>query len=42
MSVEKDLDQAIDYYEKAVKLGNSSAHNLLGNLYREGMGVEKD
>jgi len=39
---EGDYGKALEYYAKAVELGDAEAHCLLGMLYYEGVGVEKD
>jgi tetratricopeptide (TPR) repeat protein len=41
-SVENDYGKALEYYIKAAELGDADAHACLGDLYREGKGVEKD
>ena len=40
--VEQDYAKALEWYEKAADLGNSSAMNQIGNLYGHGLGVELD
>jgi TPR repeat protein len=37
-----DYDGAFEYHTKAAELGDSIAHFLLGYMYGEGEGVEKD
>lgn len=37
-----DMKKAIEYFEIAAKYGNAEAAMHLGDLYREGKGVEKD
>ncbi len=37
-----DFGKALEYYTKAAELGGANAHCLLGGLYCEGGGVEKD
>ena len=39
---EGDYDKAFEYFRKAAKLGDVSAHFHLGIMYRQGRGVEKD
>jgi len=39
---EGDFGKALEYYTKAVELGDVEAHFCLGGLYFEGEGVEKD
>ena len=38
--VEKDLKQALTWYNKAAAQNNGPAYNSLGNFYREGSGVK--
>ncbi|MBR5082820.1 MAG: sel1 repeat family protein [Bacteroidales bacterium] len=40
--VEKDLKQALTWYNKAAAQNNGPAYNSLGNFYREGSGVKAD
>ena len=40
--VEGDYEKALEYFTKAAKLGDVTAHCLLGGLYYQGEGVEKD
>ena len=40
--VEKDLDLGLEYLEKACKLDDMNAYNILGNLYDKGKDVPKD
>ena len=37
-----DYEKAVEYFTKAAKLGDANAHCCLGDLYRNGNGVEKD
>ena len=39
---EGDYEKAIEYLEKAAELGDAAAHNMLGDMYYKGEGVEKD
>jgi tetratricopeptide (TPR) repeat protein len=39
---EGDYGKALEYYTKAVELGDAAAHACLGDLYYNGNGVEKD
>ena len=39
---EEEYGKAAEYYTKAAELGDANAHFLLGALYYEGNGVEKD
>ena len=39
---EGDYGKAFQYYSKAAKLGDATAHCLLGGLYYQGEGVEND
>ncbi len=39
---EGDFGKAFQYYSKAAELGDVTAHCLLGGLYHQGEGVEKD
>jgi TPR repeat protein len=39
---EGDHDAALEYSTKAAELGDLVAHNLLGVMYSDGIGVEKD
>ena len=39
---EGDYASAFEYYTKAAELGDLDAHYYLGNMYRDGKGVEKD
>lgn len=38
----KDLKLAYNYLNKSISLGNIASINLLGNMYKEGLYVEKD
>ena len=40
--VKQDYSQAIQYYQKAAKLGNASAMNNLSIMYIKGDGVKQD
>ena len=40
--VEKDIDKAMDFYNKAAELDDKSALHALGEIYRDGDEVEKD
>ena len=40
--IEKDLEKAIYWYNKAAKNGNEKAQYNLGRCYSSGLGVEKD
>ena len=40
--VEKDLQAAADWYQKAAEKGNASAQLALALMYLSGQGVEKD
>ena len=42
LGVERNLELAKEYYEKAVEKGNSKAANNLGNLYHYDNGLEKN
>ena len=42
LSVKKDINKAITYFEHAAKLGYSCAYRRLAKLYLYGIGVEKD
>jgi TPR repeat protein len=37
-----DYDGAFDYLSKAAELGDAGAHAQLGDMYYEGLGVERD
>jgi len=39
---EGDYGKALEYYTKAAELGHVAAHFCLGNVYYQGLGVEKD
>jgi TPR repeat protein len=39
---EGDFGKALEYWTKAAELGDVNAHSLLGGLYYNGEGVEKD
>ena len=39
---EGDAVKALEYFTKAAELGNVAAHFCLGNVYYQGVGVEKD
>ena len=39
---EGDYRKALQYYEKAAELGDTNGHACLGNLYYQGLCVEKD
>jgi tetratricopeptide (TPR) repeat protein len=39
---EGDYETAFEYLKKAAELGDAAAHHNLGNMYRNGEGVEKD
>ncbi len=39
---EGDYGKALEYYTKAIELGDAAAHACLGNLFYYGLGVEKD
>jgi tetratricopeptide (TPR) repeat protein len=39
---EGEYEKALEYFTKAAKLGDVTAHCLLGGLYYQGEGVEKD
>lgn len=38
----RDYEKALEWYMKAVELGNGAAATNIGNLYMDGEGVEKD
>ena len=38
----KDYEKAVEYYEKAIKLGNVDACYNMATIYLNGLGVEKD
>jgi tetratricopeptide (TPR) repeat protein len=40
--MEGNYGKALEYWKKAAELGDVAAHACLGNLYFEGIGVEKD
>ena len=42
MGVEKDLNKAIKYWEKAAAQGHAVAQNTLGKCYTEGVGGATD
>lgn len=42
IGVEKDMNKAIEYFQKAADLGYTYALNNLGFCYLNGYGVEKD
>lgn len=42
LGVEKDLETAFYYYQKAAEMGDPSALNKLGNMYAQGKGCIKD
>ncbi len=39
---EGDYEKALEYHTKAIELGDVDAHACLGNLYYNGLGVQKD
>ena len=39
---EGDFGKSLEYYAKAAELGDVAAHFCLGNVYYQGLGVEKD
>ena len=39
---EEDFGKAFEYMAKAAELGDAEAHYFLANLYKNGLGVEKD
>ncbi len=41
MGVEQDYKKALEWYEKAADLGNTSGMNQIGYLYYYGSGVEQ-
>ena len=40
--VEQNLDKAVELYQRAIDLGNTSSMTSMGYLYQRGTGVEKD
>ena len=40
--MEKDVDKALEYYQRAAEAGNILGARMLGNLYRQAYVVEKD
>ena len=42
IGVDKDYEKAVEFWKKAVSLGNVQAHNSLAICYLQGFGVEKD
>jgi TPR repeat protein len=40
--VDKDMSQALKWYQSAAKAGNAQAMEYLGNIFFRGQGVEKD
>ncbi|MBN2590024.1 MAG: protein kinase [Sedimentisphaerales bacterium] len=42
LGINKDYHRAIEWYNKAIEVGDSSAMNNLGCMYHDGEGVEQD
>ena len=40
--IEKNYTRALDYFRKAEDLGDPQSTNKLGEMYYEGLGVEKN
>ena len=42
MIAEQDYVKAMDFYERAYELGAKDAAISIGDMYKEGLGVEQD
>ena len=40
--MEQDYSQAMDWFRKAAEQGNAYAQTAIGQMYRDGEGVEQD